>query len=46
MLFILRTIQTEIAVLSLSTFIYNNMLWEIFLKALREELYDLIIFWI
>ena len=44
MLFILKTIQTEITVLSSSISIYNKMLQEIFLKALREELYDLIIF--
>ena len=43
-LFTLRTIQTEIAVLSLSTSIYGNMLQEIFLEALREEPYDLMIF--
>ena len=46
MLFTVRTIQMKVTVLSLSTLIYDNMLWEIFFEALREELYDLMIFWI
>ena len=46
MLFTLITIQMKITVLSLSTSIYNNILQEIFLEALREELYDSMIFWI
>ena len=46
MLFTLKMIQTEIAVLNSETSIYNNMLWEIFLKALRDELYESMIFWI
>ena len=46
MLFTLKTIQTEVAVLNLKTSIYDNMLQEIFLEALRDELYESMIFWI
>ena len=44
MLFTLKTIQTEVAVLNSETSIYNNMLQEIFLEALRDKLYGSMIF--
>ena len=46
MLNTLRIIQSEVAVYSLKTSIYNNIIWEILLRALREKLYSLMIFWI
>ena len=44
MLNTLRIIQSEVAVYSFKISIYDNIIWEILLRALREKLYSLMIF--
>ena len=41
---VIKKIQIKIAILNLNIFIYNDMLYKVFLSALKNELYISIIF--